>query len=308
MGYGSDAHARWSTAPSRRWSRPSPRRRADAHGARAQRAAPAARQAVPATTGPTSATARSPRASKTLRTRPSRCTLPIDPIRRKPRRRRPCSTTSRRTTSTTSTSCCSRARNAATSSTSSSERAGPQAGEDSSTSARRTARMARLRDVTYELEWGKSLIDFKPEADHREPGEVGRGRGWDRPEQQGDPRKVTVHDPDDQDQPRPARAASLGRTCEPREEVVVNEPHVHPEQAQQRALAILSDAQGDGRGERHDRRPARPARRAARAHRGPRRALLGTYFVTETTHTIDDSGYTTQVHARREAAGGGRQP
>ena len=33
----------------------------------------------------------------------------------------------------------------------------------------------------------------------------------------------------------------------------------------------------------------------------------GTYFVTETTHTIGDSGYTTKFNARREDKGRGQR-
>ena len=90
---------------------------------------------------------------------------------------------------------------------------------------------------------------------------------------------------------------------QPREEVVSNEPQPTPQQAERRALAILSDrlkemvtAQGTTVG--------LPDLRAGQRVliKGVGKQFSGIYFVTDTTHTIADSGYTTSFSARREAA------
>jgi len=89
--------------------------------------------------------------------------------------------------------------------------------------------------------------------------------------------------------------------CQPREEVVSNEPQPTPRQAERRALAILSDrlkemvtAQGTTVG--------LPDLRAGQRVqvKGVGKRFSGTYFVTDTTHTLADSGYTTRFSARRE--------
>ena len=87
-----------------------------------------------------------------------------------------------------------------------------------------------------------------------------------------------------------------------RQEVVVNEPQPTMERARRRALAILSDrlkemvtATGSCIG--------LPEMRAGQHVRikGVGARFSGVYFVTETTHTINDQGYTTKFTARRES-------
>ena len=158
-------------------------------------------------------------------------------------------------------------------------------------------------DVQYELKWGISLIDFTPKLStanqvrsvevrsfHREAGNTIRRRA--------ELREAGVN----QD-----LLYLLDQSgCEPREEVVANEPMHSPEQAKRRAVAILSErvkqlveATGTSVGLPN----LRSGQRVRIAGVGAR--FSGTYFVIKTTHTLNDSGYVTRFTARREQGEGG---
>jgi phage protein D len=159
---------------------------------------------------------------------------------------------------------------------------------------------AALRDVTYELEWGLSLNDFNPTLSIANQVKSVEVRSRDRQSSKTISAKVTLDDP----------AIKVNRDllplltqpgCRPREEVVVDEPQPTQERARRRALAILSDrlkelvtATGSCVG--------LPDLRAGQRVRikGVGARFSGTYFVTETTHTIADQGYSTKFTARRE--------
>ena len=97
----------------------------------------------------------------------------------------------------------------------------------------------------------------------------------------------------------------LLNVCDPREEIVVDKPV----QSEQEAKSVRDrdpegSPQGDGEGGGH--LPSAcptcaPARRSVIGGIGAR--FSGTYFVTDTTHTINDSGYITKFNARREVTG-----
>jgi phage protein D len=97
--------------------------------------------------------------------------------------------------------------------------------------------------------------------------------------------------------------------CDPREEVVVDEPVFTERQARQRAIAILMDRQKEmvkATGTTIGLPDLRAGRQIEIGGLGAR--FNGIYFVTETTHTIGDSGYTTRFSARREdQSQGGRR-
>jgi phage protein D len=159
-----------------------------------------------------------------------------------------------------------------------------------------------VRSLDYRLTWGETLIDFKPRLTTARQFNKVTVRGWDR--QRKKPIKVTV---DLQDREVKKINPDLHRLVEGadgRQEFVVDEPVFTERQARDRARAILLDqlkqmvtADGttvglpdlraggklfiDGLGER----------------------LSGEYFVTETTHTFSDAGYTTRFSARRENRG-----
>lgn len=162
------------------------------------------------------------------------------------------------------------------------------------------AKHPRAVDVTYELEWGISLMDFKPTLSTAKQVKSVEVRSWNRQTNRAIRAKVDLKSPDIK-----VNADLLPLLtqpgAQPREEVVANEPQPTPQQAQRRALALLSDrlkemvtAQGTTVG--------LPDLRAGQKVRikGVGSRFSGVYFVTDTTHTIADAGYTTRFSARRE--------
>lgn len=150
----------------------------------------------------------------------------------------------------------------------------------------------------YELRWGATLIAIDPTLTTAHQVRSVTVNGWDRR------RKRAISEKKDLDS-REIRTnrdlhEALSR-CSPRQDIVVDEPVHTVRQARQRALAILQDRQrqmvtatGTAIG--------LPELRAGRKVQitGLGRILSGTYLLTKTTHTIDDSGYRTAFEARRE--------
>jgi uncharacterized protein len=166
-------------------------------------------------------------------------------------------------------------------------------------------RVAGLRDVTYRLRWGRDLIDFKPTFNTARQVRAVAVRGWDRRNRRAIREAVTIYDLRN---PPNADLIDLMRTgagCEPgNEEEVVDEPVYTRDQARRRAEAILSDrlkelltvsATTVGLPDLRSGQFVQIEGLGAR--------LSGRYFVTETTHTISDAGYTTRFNARREEGG-----
>lgn len=155
-----------------------------------------------------------------------------------------------------------------------------------------------LRDVTFKLEWGKSLIDFKPTLTTANQVKSVTVNGWDRKKRSAISETVTLDDPKlnkNQD------LHALLEKCDPREEIVVDEPVFTSKQARERAIALLMDRQKEmvkATGTTVGLPDLRAGMRIEIGGLGSR--FNGIYFVTETTHTIGESGYTTRFGARRE--------
>jgi phage protein D len=157
-----------------------------------------------------------------------------------------------------------------------------------------------VEGVTYELEWGRSLNDFKPILSVAKQVKSVEVRSHDRAKGKQIKEKVEITDP----------AIAINKDLvdlltqpgmQAREEVVVNEPQCTGEAGRERALSIIGDrlkematATGSCVG--------LPDLRAGRKLniKGVGKLFSGTYFVTETTHTLNASGYITQFSARRE--------
>jgi phage protein D len=168
------------------------------------------------------------------------------------------------------------------------------------------ARQAGVPAVTYELTWGESLIDFSPKLSTANQVKAVEVRGWDRQRNRAIRKKVTARSSDlhvNRDLLHLVDPSGSPGTvgCRPREEVTVNEPQFTPEQTERRALALMEEklkqlveATGTTIG--------LPDLRAGQHVRivGFGARFSGTYFVTKTTHTISDSGYTTKFTAHRE--------
>ncbi len=160
------------------------------------------------------------------------------------------------------------------------------------------------RAVTFQLDWGKSLMDFKPSLTTHNQIKSVTVSGWNRHSKKTISAKSTVTDPKfrmNRDIQR------LITECHPREEIVVHEPMFSPQQAQQRADAILTDRLRSfvkASGTTVGLADLRAGVNVQIGGLGSR--FSGTYFVTDTTHTIGPDGYTTQFNARREDFEGGK--
>jgi uncharacterized protein len=160
---------------------------------------------------------------------------------------------------------------------------------------------AGLRDATVELGWGKSLMDFKPSLSTANQVKAVTVRGWNRATKKPIREKVTIDDPEIKQNKDLHRLLKQG---EPREEETVNEPIFTPGEARQRALSILKDRLRD-MVTANCTCVGLPDLRAGRevAITGVGARFSGTYFITDTTHTLGGNGYTTSFHARRLRAG-----
>lgn len=158
-----------------------------------------------------------------------------------------------------------------------------------------------VRDVMYRLKWGMSLIDFKPTLTTANQIKSVTVNGWDRTRQRAISVKVSLGE----------RGATVNRdlhnlisACDAREEIVVDRP-VHTErEAREAARAILGDQLKEivkASATCIGLPDLRAGRRVIIEGLGPR--FSGTYFITESTHTINDSGYITKFNARREQDG-----
>jgi phage protein D len=126
-------------------------------------------------------------------------------------------------------------------------------------------------------------------------------KGWDRAKKKEISVKVSLGD----------KELALNRDlhellnqCDPREEVVVEKPVQTEPEARKVAIGILKDRQKEmvkatascvGL-------PALCAGTKVEIE-GLGARFSGTYFVTSSTHTLGDSGYTTRFEARREVSG-----
>ncbi|HEV2682384.1 MAG TPA: hypothetical protein VGV14_17910 [Rhodanobacter sp.] len=157
------------------------------------------------------------------------------------------------------------------------------------------------RDVTFRLRWGASLTEFKPTLTTARQVRSVTVNGWDRTRKKAITVKASLSD---RDLNVNADMHKLIGACDPREEIVVDKP-VHTErEAKQIAQAILKD-----RVKEIVKASATcvglPDLRAGRkvVIEGLGERFNGSYFVTDSTHTINDSGYITKFNARREVTG-----
>lgn len=154
-----------------------------------------------------------------------------------------------------------------------------------------------VRDITYLLEWGKTLSGLKATISTARQVKQMTVLGWDRVAKQSVRASVTVDDPAVR---LPDTTRALARATG-REEVVTD--HVVTTEAQARAKAIelltnhasrLVEVEGSVVG-----LPDLRAGRTVQLGRlGPH--IDGTYTVTWTKHVINDGGYRTQFKARME--------
>jgi phage protein D len=160
---------------------------------------------------------------------------------------------------------------------------------------------AGLRNVTYELAWGRSILELKPTLTTAHQVRSVTVRGWDRNKKEPIEAKVDLDDPALN---RNRDLYDLLKVCDPRDDVVVNQPVFTKRQAERRARDLLRERQ------KHmvqvtAKTIGLPDLRAGQvvAIQGVGARFSGLYFVTATTHMLDDTGYTTEFNARREDDG-----
>jgi phage protein D len=154
----------------------------------------------------------------------------------------------------------------------------------------------RVADRTYRLERGKSLVSFKPTISTARQVKKVTVLGWDRRRKQAIRGEATLSDLAHVNPDLHAFIESTGR-----EEVVTDQPVSTAADARRVAVRYL-EAQALELVEATGVVPGLPDLRAGRVLEigGFDRRLDGRWFVKETTHTINDSGYRTTFVARRE--------
>jgi phage protein D len=154
----------------------------------------------------------------------------------------------------------------------------------------------RVTDVTYELGWGKSLVSFKPTISLARQVTKVTVMGWDRQAKRAIQGVASLSDIPPINTDLQPYIAAIGR-----EEVVTDVPVTTQAEATQKAKDYLS-AQVLDMVEATGVTVGLPDLRAGRSLQigGLDTTLNGRWFIKETTHVINDSGYRTTFVARRE--------
>jgi phage protein D len=162
-------------------------------------------------------------------------------------------------------------------------------------------RSDNVRKVTYQLEYGGSLIDFKPDlTTANQVGEV-TVRGWDTVNK----KKIEATAKRSEIKVKGVGSAGNQETIEQsfkqRKEIVATKPIESETEAKTLALSTLEAIAKDmvkGSGSTVGLTDLRAGSVIQIDGLGKR--FSGKYFVTGTTHAIGESGYTTQFECRRE--------
>jgi phage protein D len=153
--------------------------------------------------------------------------------------------------------------------------------------------------VNYQLDWGRTLVDFKPSLTTHNQWKSVTVRGWDRRAQR--PIVATVDFNDAKLKKMNQDLQHMVVQCDQRDAEIVDQAVFTRAEALERARAILRDrfatiikASGTTIG--------LPELRAGTQVliQGLGERLNRTYLVTKTTHTIGDGGYTTRFECRAE--------
>jgi len=170
----------------------------------------------------------------------------------------------------------------------------------------RDARHPGVPVTNYELDWGTSLIDFSPKLSIANQVASVVVRGWNRGTNRAIDESATLDDAtvnvDMHDLVRAVQEGLPADECREREETVTNTPHFTPEEARHHAARLL-DARLHTLVEATGTTVGLPDLRAGQTVHirklGAR--FSGKYFITKTTHTLDDNGYRTKFTAQRTA-------
>ena len=153
-----------------------------------------------------------------------------------------------------------------------------------------------FRPTTFELKWGLSLIDFKPTLSTAKQVKSVTVNGWNRDKKEAIRGSASI----DSLQTN-ADLRETFEACDQREEKVEDEPIFTVDEASKRALHLLTERSKElvkASGTSIGLPDLRAGQRVIISNLGSR--FSGVYFITDTVHTISDSGYTTKFNARRE--------
>ena len=156
----------------------------------------------------------------------------------------------------------------------------------------------RLRDVTYKLEWGKSLVQFRPTLTTTNQISTVTVRGWDRKTKKPIEGSAKLGD---KDVPINVDQHAVALAIQARHEVVADSTVYSKESAEKLAKQILRNQLQEmvkATGVTVGLPDLRAGRKLQILKLGPR--FSGEYFVTESKHTIGEDGYRTEFTARRE--------
>ncbi len=155
--------------------------------------------------------------------------------------------------------------------------------------------------LTYKLEWGRSLVSFRPTLSTANQIAEVVVRGWDRRNNAAIEGRSRWEDLYPAGSPERSRRGQLAQAFGNRREVVTNRPVHTTDEANSLARSLLSDVAKD-LVEADGQTVGLPNLRAGRtleiANLGER--FSGLYYVLSSSHTIGSGGYTTSFHARRE--------
>jgi uncharacterized protein len=157
----------------------------------------------------------------------------------------------------------------------------------------------RLRDRTYELEWGRSLVSLKVNVGTARQLKKVTVLGWDRKAQKTIKAEATYKTLENEGIFTNANLVALAE--ESGREEIVTEPPVYTQKEADRRASDLLQAQIEEMVTVTGVTVGLPDLRAGRRVRLSKVdfRLDGWYFVTATTHVINDSGYRTTFQARR---------
>lgn len=160
--------------------------------------------------------------------------------------------------------------------------------------------------VPYRLEWGGGLMDLKVTLTTANQVKQVTVRGWDREAQKPISEKADLSDP--KFLKLNPKLLEIVKNCDPREERVVTRPVSTRKEAKELALALLTGSAQDLVKIKASVAGLPRLRAGSRVQvTGIGTRLSGEYFVIDSTHTINGSGYITRFTARREDPDSGVQ-
>ncbi len=159
----------------------------------------------------------------------------------------------------------------------------------------------QIRRVTYKMKFGQSLIEFQPElTTARQVGEV-TVKGWDNRNKRKIEQTATRADIKTKGVGNRGRQSAVEQAFSQRKEIIADRPIYSDDEAKKMAIAALESNAKDmvkGSGSTVGLPDLRAGGVLELSGMGDR--FSGRYFITSTTHSIADGGYTTRFECRRE--------